>query len=88
MAAWPLSENTSRKDNVQAHRFAGAPAHLQIVGILNGLFVWVRASSGIAAVGVDAVTFACGTVHIDGQRASVDRGDGNAVLIGIDAVIA
>ena len=57
MAAWPLSVNTSRKDNVQAHRFAGAPAHLQIVGILNGLFVRVRASSGLAAVGVGNDSF-------------------------------
>ena len=40
------------------------------------------------AVGVDAITFAGFAGDSDGQVAAVDRGNGNSVLIGVDAVIA
>ena len=40
------------------------------------------------AVGIDAITFAGLTVDADGQIAAVDGGDGNAIFVGIDAIVA
>ena len=40
------------------------------------------------AVGVDAVTFTGLTGDPDVETASVDRCDGNTILIGVDAIVA